>query len=334
MSQPKFSSRNLALKSGALFLSALQVFATCPTNANAQDNNASTRTRTPIKHVIVIIGENRTFDNIFATYVPKKGQTVHNLLSEGVVNADGTPGPNYSRAEQYSAVDSHGEGFETAPMYKSLYTLLPLPLAGGPTTPAISTIAEAEQVENGLAPGYYQYLTTGGTGLKSGRPDTRVLNYSDLPPGPFQLTPGVPYDAYAASPVHRFYQMWQELDCDAAYSTKWNPSGCRADLFPWVETSIGAGSNGKTQPKPFTEESTGEGSAAMGFYNMQQGDAPYLKYLADHYAMSDNYHQAVMGGTGANHIMMGTGYAIPFTDGHGVFVNLIWPTLILSFGPP
>ena len=30
----------------------------------------------------------------------------------------------------------------------------------------------------------------------------------------------------------------------------------------------------------------------MGFYNMQQGDAPYLKSLADNYAMSDNYHQA------------------------------------------
>ena len=33
--------------------------------------------------------------------------------------------------------------------------------------------------------------------------------------------------------------------------------------------------------------------------------------------MSDNYHQAVMGGTGANHIMMGTGDAIWFSDGKG-----------------
>ena len=31
---------------------------------------------TPIKHVIVIIGENRSFDHVFATYVPKHGQTV------------------------------------------------------------------------------------------------------------------------------------------------------------------------------------------------------------------------------------------------------------------
>jgi phospholipase C len=33
--------------------------------------------------------------------------------------------------------------------------------------------------------------------------------------------------------------------------------------------------------------------------------------------MSDNYHQAVHGGTGANHIMMGTGDAIWFSDGNG-----------------
>jgi len=50
---------------------------------------------------------------------------------------------------------------------------------------------------------------------------------------------------------------------------------------------------------------------------MLQGDAPYLKYLADNYAISDNYHQAVMGGTGANHVMLGTGDAIWFSDGNG-----------------
>ena len=55
----------------------------------------------------------------------------------------------------------------------------------------------------------------------------------------------------------------------------------------------------------------------MGFYNVLQGDAPYLKYLADNYAMSDNFHQAVKGGTGANHVMLGTGDAIWFSDGRG-----------------
>jgi len=117
--------------------------------------------------------------------------------------------------------------------------------------------------------------------------------------------------------VHRFYQMWQQLDCSAEHATPANPSGCRADLFPWVETSVGAGANGLARPAGFNAATTREGSTAMGFYNVQQGDAPYLKSLADHYAMSDNYHQAVMGGTGANHVMLGTGDAIWYSDGNG-----------------
>ena len=55
----------------------------------------------------------------------------------------------------------------------------------------------------------------------------------------------------------------------------------------------------------------------MGFYNVQGGDAPYLKSLADHYAMSDNFHQSVNGGTGANHMMFGHGDALWFSDGNG-----------------
>jgi phospholipase C len=31
-------------------------------------NSNGQRTETPIKHVIVILGENRTFDHVFATY--------------------------------------------------------------------------------------------------------------------------------------------------------------------------------------------------------------------------------------------------------------------------
>jgi phospholipase C len=315
MPRPTFNSGTL--KGDALFLSALQAFAICSIIGCGQGNDSHPYTRTPIQHVIVIIGENRTFDHVFATYQPKNGARVDNLLSKGIVNSDGTPGPNYSLAEQYSAVDSNSDGYEIDPTYKSLYPVLPTPLAGGPSSPYFSTVAQAMQAEDGLANDYYKDLTTGGTGLKYGTPDTRIPNVNDLPPGPFQITPGIPYDAYANGPVHRFYQMWQQMDCDTAYSTEWNPSGCRADLLPYVETTIGTGSNGKAQPQPFTEASTGEGSVAMGFYNMQQGDAPYLKYLADHYAMSDNYHQAVMGGTGANHIMMGTGDAIWYSDGNG-----------------
>jgi phospholipase C len=98
--------------------------------------------------------------------------------------------------------------------------------------------------------------------------------------------------------------MWQQMDCSTRYATAANPSGCVADLFPWVETSVGAGSNGKPMPADFNDRTTGEGSTSMGFYNMDAGDAPYLKQLANEFTISDNFHQAVEGGTGANHIML------------------------------
>ena len=274
--------------------------------------------KTPIKHVIVIIGENRTFDHVFATYTPKSGETVNNLLSEGIVNADGTPGANFALAAQSTASDTSADGFQISPRDNTPYSTLPPVLAGGYSSAPFSSVAAAKAVENGLPDDYYVYLTAGGTGLAHGAVDTRIPNATSLPNGPFQLTSAtLPYDSYSNSPVHRFYQMWQQLDCSSANISAQNGSGCRADLFPWVEVTIGAGSNGFPQPSAFNDMSTKEGSTAMGFYNMGQGDAPYFKYLADHYAMSDNFHQSVMGGTGANHIMLGTGDAVFFSDGNG-----------------
>src|ERR1700683_318188 len=45
--------------------------------------------RTPIKHLIVIVGENRTFDHLFGTYRPRDGQTGLNLLSNTILHSDG-----------------------------------------------------------------------------------------------------------------------------------------------------------------------------------------------------------------------------------------------------
>src|SRR5262249_9229783 len=50
---------------------------------------------------------------------------------------------------------------------------------------------------------------------------------------------------------------------------------------------------------------------------MQNGDAPYTKYLADNYAFSDNYHQPAMGGTGLDSIMLFFGDALWFQDQNG-----------------
>ncbi len=294
---------------------------------SAGSHHSHSGARTPIEHVILIIGENRTFDHVFATYTPKPGQTVHNLLSEGIVNADGTPGPNYAKAAQNQASDT--TTFQLSPDGQTPYSVLPPAMTdGAPTSandenpPPFATLAAATamegQIKDGLPVRDYNLLTTGATGLPNDSVDTRVPNATNLPNGPWQISgANMPYDSYTASPVHRFYQMWQQANCSVASITDDNPSGCTSSLFPWVEVTIGAGSNGQPQPANFTNQTTGEGSAAMGFFNMAQGDAPWFKHLADTYAMSDNFHQSIMGGTGANHIAVGTGLAIYYTDGQG-----------------
>ena len=297
-----------------------------PTLAAAATQLATdTPTTSPIKHVIVIIGENRTFDHVFGAYRPSNDQTVSNLLSKGIINADGTPGPNFALAKQYQATLSGPVKFTISPPAKTAYQVLPTPLTGSAHTsasdtnpPPLASLALASYVESGaLLPVDLPLLTTGATGLPQYSADTRIANVAKLPSGPFPLTPSISYDAYAASPVHRFYQGWQQSDCNVTYATRTNPSGCLADLFPWVEVSIAAGSNGKAQPVGFNDQSTGEGSTSMGFYNVSKGDAPYFTQLAQTYAMSDNYHQAVQGGTGANHIMLGSADAFYYSDGKG-----------------
>jgi phospholipase C len=371
-------------------------------------NTASrgSETTSPIKHVIVIIGENRSFDHVFATYVPRRGQTVHNLLSEGIIQLDANknaiPGPNFHKAQQLAATDlgSQDVFLLSPPKQEFPSNQLPAPEAAGPsgaqgyftpsssayttiacgtttvdgktTTNYLDPAACAAVTENGLPDTsdtngltYYQSLASGGTGQYSYTPDLRIVNFDSLQAGPFQLTNGtnsatpgysLTYTDYTASPVHRFYQMWQQLNCSLEHASFENPSGCDGRLFSWVETTVGAGTNGLTQTQyaqgyygssfsenfqypagysaanPPTEAewtaneyklydsvptTTGEGSSALGFYNVQQGDVPYLKSLADTYAMSDNFHQSVNGGTGVNHIMLGHGDMIFFSDGNG-----------------
>ena len=284
----------------------------------ANDSN----TTSPIKHVIIFIGENRTFDHLFATYTPPTGQTVTNLLSEGIITATGAPGGQFGNHVQKQA--SAAQTYSNSPTITGPYTYLPPPNTGGtPTSPSdtsgppFATLAVAAEADPGLLPGDLHLLLEGASGLPTDTIDTRIANVKNLPPGPFQLSPGLSYNDYANSPVHRFFQMWQQLDCNVSYAASLNPTGCRADLFPWVEVTVSAGSNGKPQPANFTDESTNEGATAMGFYNVQQGEVPYFTLLAQRYAINDNYHQAVMGGTGANHIMLGSGDAFYYTDGKG-----------------
>jgi len=274
----------------------------------------SSYTATPIKHVILIIGENRTFDHVFATYTPPAGQTVLNLLSEGIINADGTPGPNNQLAQQWQASDT--TTYSNSPGKTSPFTNLPpINTDGAPMAPHFATPMEAELVEPALPLTDYSELANGGTGQPNDQIDTRFP--AILPNSPVDMNSYLSYDDYASSPVHRFYQMWQQTDCNAGNSTDQNPSGCLNDLFPWVETTIGAGSNGAAQPTPFTNETTGEGSTSMMYFNMAHGDVPYFAQLARQFSISDNFHQSVMGGTGANHIMLGYGTGIYYANADG-----------------
>jgi acid phosphatase len=279
----------VAMSSGALARESTTTRG--PSDAAAASKRATgmASTVTPIKHVVVVIGENHTFDNVFGTYQPPKGQMVRNLLSEKIVTAAGNPGTNVGAAIQRTASDT--TRYMVDPQTTGAYKTLPRPN----TT----------------------YVTKACDGQKANSIDRR---FGPLPNAPYQITKYVPYfddhgeyskygtcqfnGAYVGDPIHRFYQMYQEI------------SGGENDLWTWVHEHAGD-SNGAPPPKPFTDESTDQGALDMGFYNMATGDAPTLKFLAQHYSMSDNYHQAFMGGTGANHITLGTGDAAFYQDSNG-----------------
>jgi len=88
-------------------------------------------------------------------------------------------------------------------------------------------------------------------------------------------------------------------------------------LFPWGEVAAGYGGDGNPPPANFDDQTTHEGALAMGFYNSAAGDMPYLTRLARDYALADNYHQAISGGSGANHIVLGYGGTIFYAAADG-----------------
>jgi phospholipase C len=195
-----------------------------------------------------------------------------------------------------------------------------------PFDAATFTLAQLHTISPVLPAQDLPLLTTGGTGLSicnvsatetwptfppqgCNETDTRVANFASLPNTEFPLAGDkLPYDSYTGDMVHRFYHMWQQSDCSAADATPANPSGCLDDLYPYVGIA----------------REDGSGSNALGFYNVERGDAPVLKRLADEYTMSDNFHQAVMGGTFVQHMMLGTGDVMwwqPFVNSAGVTIS-------------
>ena len=220
---------------------------------------------TPIEHVIVIVGENRTFDNLYGTYTPPKGESVANLLSKKIVKRDGTPGPRFADAAQKQGASLGA--YTPTPAVNGVYATLPQPWASG------------------------------AFGQRQDVPDARFP--ATLPNGPFQITHHVSYGAHTGDPTHRFFQMWQQID------------GGKNDMFVWVADNTGPG---PSNPFPLSPGHTYQGATAMGFYNMASGDAPFFKQLAEQYAIADNYHQPVMGGTAANYLALATADVSYFTQ--------------------
>jgi phospholipase C len=322
-------------------------------NAGAQSASASNnRTATPIKHLIVVIGENRSFDNVFATYVPPnfsgKPQSVWNLLSQGIVFNTGQPNPDVTTAKQQTATDH--DTYQLAPPKDatSLFgNFLPQPSTGLnalPNDPCDLGQYEGDGMlgcsDIGLPQGpsspYFLGLLAGGTGQDFWDPWASRFAYfyptpdcrypSNLPNAPYSIREAssqntacnvehpllnvyrkpiaIPtqFSDNTGDPVHRFFQMWQPNDCDYIHHhSSQNPSGCLHDLYTWVATSVGWQITGYvTNSPPATGDYQGtfQGGIAMGFYNMATGDWPYFKSLAQQFAISDNYHQPIMGGQG------------------------------------
>jgi phospholipase C len=299
---------------GALF--ALSLTACGQGTSDVATSGTTNRTATPIKHVIIIVGENRSFDHLFATYVPMHAEEgIHNLLSEEIVTAAGAPGPMFAKAHQYqiTSAPNGGKFFINSDLKnKTLYPYLPPPDVN--TAPTVSPDVDLLSLPGGdpeLSPAEQFLFGTGGTGLSyTLGPDTRIKNVFALPPGPFQMTgPTMPFDAFTGDLSHQYFTMIQQMDCaiDEEHVSSVNPTGCLHDLLVAVNTTY------ETAPGDTPHDT----AQAMAFFNMQQGDAPLFKSLADQYSMSDNYHQPVFGGTEADSQFLGFADELFFSDGHG-----------------
>jgi len=293
----------------------------------SQDAADSVKTESPIKHVIILIGENRGTDHTFGVYKPRgKNQTISNLLSKGIVYENGSPGAHFSLAQQFSVAPQPLYYIGAPQKAKVAYDnrgQMPQPnTAGAPSAQSASGAPFVPAVLAGVAaldpsPDFNAntdtILTTGFTGLAADSLDSRIPNAGILPNGPFVLQgPNISDDDYTGDTTHRFYQAWQQADCSAANATKANPSGCLNDLFPFVMATY----NLNDSTVPAVQGNFSEGNS-MGFYDAEQEQASLLKTLADRFSLSDNFHQSFQGGTGANHFMLGTGDAAFWSDGNG-----------------
>ena len=217
-------------------------------------------------------------------YKPRaRAKTISNLLSKGIVNEDGTPGPNFAQAQRYSVAGQTSCRIGAPAISKSPYSptnAMPQPNTEGTaatqsdTGAPFKTIAEAS-AEKDMDPASLDDYGPQATNLPANSLDTRVPGAGTLA-GPFPLQgPQLNDDDYTGDTTHRFYTDWQQDDCSVASATKTNSSGCKNDLFPFVMSTYSS-----------SNKSLGN---SMGFYNTEQEQAPVLKLVSRWFHLSDNF---------------------------------------------
>ena len=315
-----------ALMSATLSFSLTATVGMAANGSNNDDPVRALKTESPIKDVIILIGENRGTDHTFGVYKPKgKGQTISNIFFEGIVKEDGTPGANFAKAQQFmvtpqplyyvgapdKAKTAYGKGAQPQPNTNGAPPAQSM--SGAPFPPDFLAELAVLDPSPDFNANTDTILTTGTTMLPPNSLDTRVPGAGTLPNGPFVLQgANLSDDDYTGDMTHRFFQAWQQSDCSVTHATKANPTGCLNDLFPFVMATYDL-NDAKT---PAVQGNFSEGNE-MGFYDAEQEQASTLKALADRFSLSDNFHQSVQGGTGANHFMLGTGDAGFWSDGNG-----------------
>jgi phospholipase C len=215
---------------------------------------------------------------------------VKNLLSERIVTASGAPGPNVAKAIQRTATDT--TTYQVDPRDTATYGTLP--------QPHTTSVPQA------------------CSGQSQNVPDARFP--AKLPNAPYQLTKYVPYydshgdysqygtcqynGAYVGDPIHRFYQMYQQV------------SDNKNDLWTWVHGTAG-GLKRRSATEPVHRPVDSPGCGRHGLLQHGDGRCSGFELLGATLLDVRQLPSARDGGTSANHIMLGTGDAAFYQDAHG-----------------
>jgi len=156
--------------------------------------------------------------------------------------------------------------------------------------------------------------------------DTRVNNFDNLPKrGPFPLAghPNLPNDLIRRlHPIASSRDVGQPIDCTSARQPAPESSEePQTDSILLSSTTIHQRNRFPTTALPLPNQrrlTTGRLVIPCFFQNIQEmASVPVLKSLRRPIPMSDNFHsQSFMGGTGANHVMLGH-RATPSSGAHG-----------------